>query len=257
MIRAALTIAGSDPSGGAGIQADLKTFHQHRVYGMAALTLLTVQNTLGVNAVYCVKPKRVAEQIEAVLSDIKPRAIKTGALGNAEVIRAVADSLRLSKIPLVIDPVMISKHGAPLLAKEAVKVFCRELLPLAALVTPNVYEAEAITGMVVRDIKSMTQAAEKICLMGAKAALIKGGHLKGDAVDLFYQKGQRLILRAKRIIIKHTHGTGCTYSAAITANLANGEDVLSAVKNAKRFIAHAIKTSPKIGKGVGPVNHFA
>lgn len=257
MIPVALTIAGSDPSGGAGIQGDLKTFHQHGVYGMAAITLLTVQNTRGVRNVYVMKPAQVARQIEAAVEDIPPGAVKTGALGNERVIRAVARAAVQFKCPLVVDPVMVSKHGAPLLRKNAVRVFIQKLLPHAALVTPNLCEAGVLSGIRVRDIESMERAARIIAGSGAGAVLVKGGHLKGEALDLFYQAGRFRVLRASRVRTRHTHGTGCTYSAAITAELARGEDLWTAVTKAKRFITRAIRTAPGLGCGTGPVNHFA
>ncbi|MEI7750451.1 MAG: bifunctional hydroxymethylpyrimidine kinase/phosphomethylpyrimidine kinase [Candidatus Omnitrophota bacterium] len=257
MIPVALSIAGSDPSGGAGIQADLKTFHQHKVYGMAVITLLTAQNTRGVRAVYVMKPAQVIRQLEAVLEDIMPQAAKTGALGDDKLLRAVARAARQFKFPLVVDPVMISKHGAPLLKRNAVRVFIKELLPHAALVTPNLCEAEVLSGIKVRDPASMEKAARIIAGFGPQAVLVKGGHLEGEALDLFYQDGRVRFFRAPRIKTRHTHGTGCTYSAAITAELAKGNSLLAAVSSAKKFITRAIRTSPGLGQGMGPVNHFA
>jgi hydroxymethylpyrimidine/phosphomethylpyrimidine kinase len=257
VIPTALTIAGSDPSGGAGIQADLKTFHQHKVYGMAVVTLLTVQNTRGVRAVYPVQASHVARQLEAVLLDIPPRAAKTGALGNEKIIQTVAACAAKFRFPLVIDPVMISKHGAPLLPKKAVRVFIKKLLPHAALVMPNLYEAEVLSGIRVRDAASMEKAARVIAGFGPGAVLVKGGHLRGEALDLFYQAGRVHCFKTPRIKTRHTHGTGCTYSAAITAELARGKDLYRAIASAKRFITKAIRTAPGLGHGVGPVNHFA
>lgn len=257
MIPVALTLAGSDPSGGAGIQADLKTFHQRHVYGMAVITLLTVQNTQGIRQVDVLRPSQIVRQFEALLEDILPQAIKTGALGNAAVIRAVAVCVKKIKCPFVVDPVMISKHGAPLLQKEAIRVFIKELLPRATLVTPNLPEAEALSGIRVYDEESMEKAAKRIAGMGAKAVLVKGGHLKGEALDLFYQNGRIKIFRASRVRTRHTHGTGCTYSAAITAELAKGKNLPGAISIAKRFITEAIRTAPGLGKGCGPVNHYA
>jgi len=256
VIPTALTIAGSDPSGGAGIQADLKTFHQHRVYGMAVVTLLTVQNTRGVQAVYRMTPVQVVRQIEAVLSDILPRAAKTGALGDEKILRAVARCARKFRFPLIVDPVMVSKHGAPLLEKNAIRIFREGLLPHALLVTPNLCEAEVLAGIRVRDLVSMEKAARVIARFGPKAVLVKGGHLKGEAIDLFYQDGRVRFLRASRLKTRHTHGTGCTYSAAITAGIAKGQDLFTAVTAAKKFITQAIRTNPGLGKGMGPVNHF-
>jgi hydroxymethylpyrimidine/phosphomethylpyrimidine kinase len=257
LIPRALSIAGSDPSGGAGIQADLKTFHQHQVYGMAVITLLTVQNTRGVQAVYLMKPTQVIRQIEAVLEDIPPQAAKTGALGDERLLRAVAKAARKFRFPLVVDPVMVSKHGAPLLKRSGVRVFIEELLPYAALVTPNLGEAEVLSGIKVLDPESMEEAARIIAGFGPQAVLIKGGHLQGEAMDLLWQEGRIHRFEASRIKTRNTHGTGCTYSAAITAALAQGEDLLSAIALAKKFITRAIRTSPGLGHGMGPVNHFA
>lgn len=257
MIPTALTLAGSDPSGGAGIQADLKTFHQHKVYGMAVITLLTAQNTRGVQAVYVMKPAQVIRQLEAVLEDIPPQAAKTGALGDEKILRAVARIAGKFRFPLVVDPVMVSKHGAPLLCPSAVRVFVEELLPCAALVTPNLYEAQVLSGIKVRDLESMEKAARIIAGFGPRAVLVKGGHLHGEATDLFYQAGRVRLLKASRVRTKHTHGTGCTYSAAITAGLAKGQNLFPAIAAAKKFMTQAIRTSPGLGHGVGPVNHFA
>ena len=256
MIPTALTIAGSDPSGGAGIQADLKTFHQHKVYGMAVITLLTAQNTRGVQAVYRMKPRQVMSQLEAVLADIPPQAAKTGALGDEAILRAVGRASRKFRFPLVVDPVMVSKHGAPLLKPSAVRVFIKELLPYATLVTPNLCEASVLSGIQVCDLESMARAARIISEFGPQAVLIKGGHLKGEATDLFYQEGRVRLLKSPRIRTRHTHGTGCTYSAAMTAELAQGRSLFVAVSRAKKFITEAIRTAPGLGKGFGPVNHF-
>ena len=256
MIPVALSIAGSDPSGGAGIQADLKTFHQHKVYGMAVITLLTSQNTRGVQAVYLMKPVQVIRQLEAVLADILPQAAKIGALGDEAILRAVARSAGKFRFPLVVDPVMVSKHGARLLNRSAGRVFIKELLPHAMLVTPNLCEAEVLSGIRVRDPESMEKAARIIAGFGPRAVLVKGGHLQEEAVDIFFQDGKVRLLKAPRIKTRHTHGTGCTYSAAITAGLARGQDLFLAITIAKKFITRAIRTAPGLGKGMGPVNHF-
>jgi len=253
----ALTIAGSDPSGGAGIQADLKTFHQFGVYGEAVITLLTVQNTVRVDRVECVSPELVLEQIQAVVGDIRPSAAKTGALGNRKIVEAVAESVGDFDFPLVVDPVMISKHGAPLIADDARQTIKTLLLPLAFLVTPNLAEASELAGFPVRNVEEMRRAAEQICRMGARAALVKGGHLPGEAMDVLFDGQGWLELRAPRIETRHTHGTGCTYSAAITAELAKGSRLETAVRRAKHFITEAIRTNPGLGRGSGPVNHHA
>ena len=257
MIPVALTVAGSDPSGGAGIQADLKTFHQFGVYGQAAITLITVQNTVGVRHVECLPADLVAQQFRAVIEDIAPGAVKTGALGNREIIEAVAEIAADLKCPLVVDPVAVSKHGARLLAADAIDTLKTRMLPRAFLLTPNIEEAEMLTGVPVRDVAGMYAAAEKLAAMGSRAVLVKGGHLAGNAIDILLVDGRKLEFTAPRIDTQHTHGTGCTYSAAIAALLAKGEDLESAVGKAKRYISQAIRTNPGLGKGSGPVNHHA
>jgi hydroxymethylpyrimidine/phosphomethylpyrimidine kinase len=257
MVPVALTIAGSDPSGGAGIQADLKTFHQSGVYGEAVITLITVQNTAGVGRVECLDPRLVWEQIEAVFDDIPPGAVKTGALGTRAIVEAVAAAAREWKCPLVVDPVMISKHDARLLPPDAAETLRLSLLPLAALITPNLEEARALAGIGVNDLEQMREAARRIAGMGAHAVLIKGGHLKGDAADLLFADGEFHCFTAPRVHTPHTHGTGCTYSAAITALLARGVALPEAVGRAKAFIDEAIRTNPGLGRGCGPVNHHA
>src|SRR5574340_799669 len=253
----ALTIAGSDPSGGAGIQADLKTFHQFGVYGEAVITLLTVQNTLRVDRVECMTPDLVIQQIRATVEDIPPHAAKTGALGSAAVVEAVAEAAAQFTFPLVVDPVMISKHGLPLAASDAVAAFRERLLPRAMLVTPNIPEAEALAGMEIPDAGAMREAARRIGEMGPRAVLVKGGHLAGDAIDVLYDGRAFREYRAPRFETRHTHGTGCTYSAAITASLALGLPLEAAIERAKRYITQAIRGNPGLGGGAGPVNHHA
>ncbi len=257
MIPIALTIAGSDPSGGAGIQADLKTFHQFGLYGEAVITLLTVQNTLRVDRVEIQDPGLVREQLAAVLEDLPPAAAKTGALGNRAVVEAVAGAASSFRFPLVVDPVMISKHGAPLMGEPARQAMRESLLPRAALVTPNLAEAEALACMEIRSVEAMREAAARIARSGCEAVLVKGGHLEGAAVDVLYSNHSWSEFRADRLETPHTHGTGCTYSAAITAGLALGLPLYDAVERAKRFITEAIKTNPGLGHGLGPVNHHA
>lgn len=260
MIPIALTIAGSDPGGGAGIQADLKTFHQLHVYGTAAITLITVQNTTRMSRVQTLDPALVGEQIDAVLEDLPPQAAKTGALGTAAIIEAVAG--RRMDCPLVVDPVMIGKHGMPLMDSDARTVLRDLLIPKAALVTPNLDEAAELAGTPVRDPDQMKKAAWRIAQFGARAVLVKGGHLEGPGfetatVDILYHDGIFTEFRARRIDTRHTHGTGCTYSAAITAFLARGASLTEAVGRARRFIDAAIRTSPGLGAGSGPLNHWA
>jgi hydroxymethylpyrimidine/phosphomethylpyrimidine kinase len=255
MMPVALTVAGSDPSGGAGIQADLKTFHQFRVYGEAVITLITVQNTRTVSRVELLSPELIREQIEAVLTDIPPGAVKTGALGTAGIIETVADALR--GVRLVVDPVMISKHGAPLLADDAVDALVRRLLPRAAVVTPNLAEASRMTGLDVHDAPGMERAARAIAAMGPRHVLVKGGHLEGEALDVLLSDGAVHRFVAPRIDTVHTHGTGCVLSASITARLARGESVPDAVAGAQRFVRAAIEGNPGLGGGCGPVDLFA
>ena len=256
-VPVALTIAGSDPSGGAGLQADLKAFHRHGVYGMAVVTLLTVQNTRRVSAVEVLDPAMVTAQLDAVLEDIPPAAAKTGALGNAAVIAAVAERARRFAFPLVVDPVMVSKHGMALIADDAVRTLVDRLLPHAAMVTPNLAEASRLAGFEVRDAEGMERAARAIARMGPRHVLVKGGHLEGEAMDLLLADGHVTCHAAPRIESTHTHGTGCVLSASIAARLARGEPVPTAVAAAKRFVREAIATSPRLGHGQGPVNLFA
>jgi len=257
--RVALSIAGSDPSGGAGLQADLKTFHRLGVYGEAVVTLITVQNTRGVTRVDVMAPDLVLEQIHAVTTDIPPHAAKIGALGNRAVMEAVAAAAQAFTFPLVIDPVMISKHGAPLMDDDARRELAACLIPRAFLLTPNLEEATALAGFPVTDVASMRKAAETLASQGAKNVLIKGGHLStGEAVDVLYQPEHGFHqFSARRIATRHTHGTGCTYSAAITAELAKGAALLVAIGRAKEFITAAIESAPGLGSGSGPLNHHA
>ena len=255
MVPIALTIAGSDPSGGAGLQADLKTFHQFGVYGEAVVTLITVQNTRRVSAVHVLDASLVAAQLQAVLEDIPPSAAKTGALGSTGIIEAIA-ACDFSG-PLVVDPVMIGKHGAPLMDADSRIALRRLLLPRALLVMPNLHEAAELAGIEVSSPGQMRHAARRISDFGPRAVLLKGGHLAGDALDILYADGEFTEFRAQRIETRHTHGTGCTYSAAITACLASGLALPAAVARAKSFITAAIATNPGLGSGSGPVNHFA
>jgi hydroxymethylpyrimidine/phosphomethylpyrimidine kinase len=250
----ALTIAGSDPSGGAGVQADLKVFQQYKVYGTAVISLLTVQNTKNVYQVKALAADFVKAQLDAVLDDIPPLAAKTGALGSREVIEAISQMAEYFTFPLVVDPVLISKHGARLLEPSAEVSLKDKLLPWAFLLTPNIPEAEAISGVKIRGIDEITRAAEKIINLGAKHVLIKGGHLEEHACDyLFFPKGVEEF-PGNKLATKNTHGTGCSFSAAITAGLASGLKLSTAVGVAKTFIFKAILNNPELGSGYGPTN---
>lgn len=257
MTPVALSIAGSDPSGGAGIQADLKTFQRFGVYGEAAVTLLTVQNTEGVAHVECVAAALVVEQVRAAIGDIPPQAAKTGALGSAETVEAVAALAAEFAFPLVVDPVMAASAGAALASADACRAMAARLIPRAFLAMPNLEEAAALTGIEVTDVRGMREAAARLCAMGARAALVKGGHLAGAATDVLYVGGAWREFTAPRIETRHTHGTGCTYSAAVAACLALGCPLEDAVARAKAFITEAIRSAPGLGRGRGPVNHLA
>jgi hydroxymethylpyrimidine/phosphomethylpyrimidine kinase len=259
MIARALTIAGSDSGGGAGIQADLKTFTVFGVFGMTAVTALTAQNTREVRAVHPVPAQLVYEQISAVVSDIGVDAAKTGMLANAEIVTAVARAVRDHHIaPLVVDPVIRAHSGSRLLEDEAYDTLLRELLPLATLVTPNIAEAQALSGVTITSVADMRRAARMLVDRGAAACLIKGGHLEGPAaVDVFDDGAGARELSAPRISTPHTHGTGCQLSAAITANLARGMPLLAAIELSKRFISVAIRNGLALGHGNGPANPLA
>ncbi|MBI1816431.1 MAG: bifunctional hydroxymethylpyrimidine kinase/phosphomethylpyrimidine kinase [Deltaproteobacteria bacterium] len=259
MTARALTIAGSDSGGGAGIQADLKTFIVFRVYGMTAVTALTAQNTTGVSGIEAVAPAFVRQQIDAVMSDIGADAVKTGMLANAAIIEVVAAAVRDWRIDnLVVDPVMVAQSGAPLLEPSARDALLATLIPLARLVTPNTHEAVALTGLPVSNVPEMRAAARTLIQRGARAVLLKGGHLMGDeSVDVFDDGKAVRELRAPRVDIRHTHGTGCQLSAAITANLALGRTLDDAIDVAKRFITAAIRSGLAIGHGNGPANPLA
>lgn len=254
----ALTIAGSDPSGGAGIQADLKTFAALGVYGMAALTALTAQNTREVAGVHEVPLEFVALQIDTVLADITPDAVKTGMLANAAIIGVVAAKAREHGFRnLVVDPVMVAKSGDRLLREDAVRALREELLPLADVVTPNLPEAADIVGRPVETVEDMRDAARAIHGMGAKNVVVKGGHLAGGTVtDLLFDGAQFYEYAGPRIDTKNTHGTGCTFASAIAARLALGDTVPEAVRKAKEYLTEAIRHAYDMGHGHGPVHHF-
>lgn len=253
-----LTIAGSDSGGGAGIEADLKTFTVLQTFGMAAITSVTAQNTEGVTGVHDVPPDMVAKQIDAVATDIGVDAAKSGMLSNAGIIEAVADAIERHAIPhYVLDPVMVSETGHALLDPDAVDILVRRLMPLAQVVTPNAAEAEALCGVAVRDERSMRDAARAIHELGARAVLVKGGHVSGaEAVDVLFDGAEFIRVTAPRIETRNTHGTGCTYSAAIAAMLARGVDLTESVRAAKRYVTEAIRHGFDVGHGAGPLNHY-
>jgi hydroxymethylpyrimidine/phosphomethylpyrimidine kinase len=252
-----LTIAGSDSCGGAGIQADLKAFSAHGVYGMSVITAVTAQNTQGVFDVQDINPSVIAHQIEAVMDDIRVDAIKIGMVSRPETIETIAATLKKYPLPpLIIDPVMISKSGYDLLQPEAKKALIETLLPMATLITPNLPEAEVIVGYTIDTIELMKKAARDLHKIGCTYVLVKGGHLSNDATDVLFDGEYFHLLEAKRLISINTHGTGCTLSSAIAANLAKGLHVKEAVEEAKAYITEAIGFGFPLGKGVGPVHHF-
>lgn len=256
----ALTIAGSDSGGGAGIQADLKTFQELGVYGMSAITALTAQNTTGVQAVYPTNPEAVVAQIRSIGSDIGVDALKTGMLFSADIINAVSDVIReYGWTKVVVDPVMIAKGGSVLLQKKAIHALITELLPLTEVVTPNIPEAEHLTGMSIKSGLDKREAARKLAAFGARHVVIKGGHDDDElkATDLWYDGRDFVELEGKRVDTVHTHGTGCTFSAALTAGLAAGLELEVALQQAKAFIQAAIEGGIAIGHGRGPTNHWA
>ncbi len=257
-MRTALTIAGSDPSGGAGLQGDLKTFTVHGVYGMAVPTALTVQNTRGVSGVHDVPPAFVAAQLDAVLDDIPVHAAKTGMLSVVPTIEAIAEVLeRRGAPPLVVDPVMVATSGDALLEDAAVDTLVRRLFPLATIVTPNLPEAERLVGFAIRSVADMERAAKALSVRGARAVLVKGGHLDGDEiVDLLYFQGELHAFRDKRIDTPHTHGTGCALAAAIAANIALGKAMPEAVQRSREFVRRGLLLGVQLGKGISPLNHL-
>ena len=256
-IPRAMTIAGSDSGGGAGIQADLKTFAALGVYGTSVLTAITAQNTVGVTGVHEIPVEMVAAQIESVISDIGADAVKTGMLVSSDIIETVARELAHFRVDrLVVDPVMVAKSGDRLLREEAVDAMRRSLLPLATVVTPNIPEAETLAGMKIESRADARRAAERIVSMRAKAVVVKGGHLPGPPVDLFYDGREFREYSAPRIETRNTHGTGCTFASAIAAGLARGMEIVDAVAAAKEYVTEAIRHSFDVGQGHGPLNHF-
>ena len=254
----ALTIAGSDSGGGAGIQADLKTFAAFGVYGTSAITAVTAQNTTGVTAWAAMDAELVEAQIEAVAGDFAVAAVKTGMLATAAIVEAVAATVAALELPnLVVDPVMVAKGGHRLLDDDAVHTVRSELLPRALIVTPNIPEAEVLSGTSIRSLDDMRRAARDIRRLGPTVVVVKGGHLEGDAsIDVVCGEGEEFELSGPRVVTRHTHGTGCTFSAAIAAGLALGRTVSEALRDARAYLQGAIEHAPGYGAGHGPLNHF-
>ena len=257
-MRTALTIAGSDSGGGAGIQADLKTFAAHGVYGTSAITALTAQNTVGVTALRVAPADMVVAQIDAVVSDLGCHAVKTGMLASTAIVGAVAEAVTRLRLPyLVVDPVMVSKSGDHLLAEDAVDALRRHLLPLCRVVTPNIPEAEVLTGLTITTVDDALRAARAIRALGAAAVVVKGGHLdRSDIVDVLVDGDRVIHVTGPRIPGVHTHGTGCTFAAAIAARLALGDDLEAAVRAAQAYVAGAMRTGIPLGQGHRPLDHF-
>lgn len=256
-LKTALTVAGSDCSGGAGIQADLKTFSANGVFGMSVITSVVAENTSRVISVQNISPEIITDQIDAVFEDIEVNAVKVGMLSDSVRIDTVAAALKKYEVKYaVIDPVMIAKGGHALMQENALSALVNKIIPLAYVLTPNIPEAQTITGIEISTIDDMKKAAEKIYSMGAKNVLVKGGHLSGEAIDLLFDGKDFEFYSRERINTKNTHGTGCTYSSAIAANLAKDIPIKSAVENAKDYVTNAIRYSLEIGKGHGPTNHF-
>lgn len=256
MIKKVLTIAGSDCSGGAGIQADLKTITAHKMYGMSVITALTAQNTTGVYGVMEASPEFVAQQIDCVFNDIRPDSVKIGMVSNKEIIKAIAQKLAEYKAEnVVVDPVMISTSGSRLLSEDACQTLIRELLPLGRVITPNLHEAQALCGFYIENADQMKKAAQLINEMTGTSVLIKGGHLDDTADDLLFCEGEYYVFEGKRIDNPNTHGTGCTLSSAIACRLAEGKSLPQSVSQAKAYITGALKAGLDLGKGSGPLMH--
>lgn len=257
-VACSLTIAGTDPTGGAGVQADLKTFQELQSYGMSVITSVVAQNTTGVQDIHHIPIDMIDEQLESVFSDMPVHAVKTGMIANIDMMEIIQKHLKDSNIPLVIDPVMVATSGDALINEDARDYLRKHLLPLCTVTTPNIPEAEFLTGMNITTLEEMQAAAELIVHeYGAKNALVKGGHLVGDAVDFLYDGNTMHSYTEKRIDTVNTHGTGCTYAAAITAYLSHGLSLEDAVRKGKFFVTEAIRYSFDLGKGSGPTNHFA
>ena len=256
-MKIALTVAGSDCSGGAGIQADIKTMTMHGVYAMRAITAMTAQNTTGVRAIQESTPEFLRQQLDAVFEDIRPDAVKIGMVSSAELIRVIADRLQFYEAGnVVVDPVMVASAGSSLIRQEAVQVLVRELLPLATLLTPNIPETQVLSGLTIRDRDDMIAAVKKIGDECRCAVLLKGGHSLNDANDILYAGGELCWYDGKRIDNPNTHGTGCTLSSAIAANLALGFDLTESIRRAKEYLSGALSAMLNLGKGSGPIDHM-
>ena len=256
-MKTALTIAGSDSSGGAGIQADIKTMTMHGVYAMSAITAMSAQNTTGVRAIQEATPEFLRQQLDAVFEDIRPDAVKIGMVSSSELIRVIADRLRFYGAGnVIVDPVMVASAGSSLIHRDAVQMLIRELLPISTLVTPNIPEAQVLSGLTIRDKEDMISAAKQIGDSYRCAVLLKGGHSVNDANDLLYANGELRWFEGKRIDNPNTHGTGCTLSSAIAANLALGYDLAESIRRAKEYLSGALSAMLDLGRGSGPLNHM-
>lgn len=256
-MKKVLTIAGSDSSGGAGIQADIKTITAHKMYAMSAITALTAQNTTGVYGIFEASPEFVAQQLDCIFEDIRPDAVKIGMVSNTEIISVIAEKLIQYKAEnIVVDPVMVATSGGKLLADKSTDTLIKKLLPLGTVITPNIPEAEALCGFEIKDRSDMVKAAEKISSFINGAVMLKGGHLKGAADDLLYHKGEIRWLEGERVSNPNTHGTGCTLSSAIACNLAAGNSLFDSVARAKAYVTGALKAGLDLGRGSGPLDHM-
>ncbi|MGB9658896.1 MAG: bifunctional hydroxymethylpyrimidine kinase/phosphomethylpyrimidine kinase [Thermosulfidibacteraceae bacterium] len=257
-LKLALTIAGSDSGGGAGVQADLKTFFAHGLYGMTVITSITAQNTLGVYGIHDISSEMVELQLKAIFEDLPPHVVKIGMLSNAGIIECVSDFLKgVNFEKIVLDPVMVAKGGASLLRREALEALKNKLIPISMIITPNIYEAEVLTDRKIRILDDMRVAAKMLVEeYGCRAVVVKGGHLEGDPIDVLYDGRDFYEIPGERIVTRNTHGTGCTFASALASNLALGFDLVKSVYRAKRYVMGAIKNAQPIGKGFGPTNHL-
>ncbi len=252
-----LTIAGSDCSGGAGIQADIKTITAHGMYAMSAITALTAQNTMGVSGIFEADPAFVGQQLDSIFTDIVPDAVKIGMVSNRRIIHIIAEKLKEYKaVNIVADPVMVATSGSKLLSDEAIDSLLHELLPLASVITPNIPEAEVLSGLAIKNKDDMIQAAEKIGTWLPNAILVKGGHMVSDATDLLHAEGKNRWFLSERIDNPNTHGTGCTLSSAIACGLAAGDSMEDSIQNAKEYLTGALRSMLDLGRGSGPLNHM-